>query len=272
MMRVLLALVLAACVTAAPDPVAITAMTYNIGSAAEIPLTRHELRAVAYTIKKAGADIVGLTEVDIGTDRHLGRDMVGELAVELADLGYPMHRYYTPIQWYHGGWRVIAIFSRFPIVAEGYAITHEQGFPFREEWKVASVSVEAAPGIIVHAFMTHYWIGDGSRHPSQTETILRYAAGFEGPKVLMGDFNLTPSHPCYRMILDAGWVDTAVAATGGHIPTVSGIAGVVAPERLHQIDYVFVSPDLEVLDAYVPDMTVSDHWPLVARLRLPYPR
>lgn len=251
--------------TAAQQPLELCAMAYNIGSAARIPLGPAQLDQIAAQIVELRADLVGMTEVDIGTDWHDGRDMVGELAVALARHGYPMHRYFTPTLRYHGGWMVLVLWSRFPILETGYRITVQNE---NEDWKVAQVAVQLPDGRPLRVFMTHYWIGDGSKHQHQTDTITTYVHEFEGPKILMGDFNLTPDSPYFRQILASGLEEACLVSNATHCPTVSGRAGEVAPQRLYQIDYIFSTRDLKVTQAFVPDKTVSDHWPVVARLTL----
>lgn len=242
--------------------VSLTAMTYNIGSAAGIPLGPEQMAQIAQEIKDAQADVVGMTEVDIGTYRHDYRDMVSEIEVELNEIGYPMYHYYTPIASFAAGSMVLVIWSRYPIVETDYRVTLPEG---PEDRKVARARIVIDCHTAVDCFMTHYFIGDGSLHQQQTDIILDYVHSFQGPRVLMGDFNFTPDSIYYDQVIASGLEDACIAAGVGHLPTVGSGAGIVAPPRLYQIDFVFGSPDIDWYDAFVPDTTVSDHWPLAAR-------
>lgn len=250
--------------------VSLTAMTYNVGSAAGIPLGPEQMAQIAQEIEGAQADVVGMTEVDIGTQRHDYRDMVAEIEAELYSIGYPMYRYHTPTLMAPGGSMVLVIWSRYPIVDTGYRITVPE---YLHGWKVARATIMLGYHVAVDCFMTHYYIGDGSLHQHQTDVVLDYVHSFDGPRVLMGDFNFTPDSTYYDQIIDSGLEDACIAAGVGHLPTVGAGAGIVAPPRLYQIDFVFGSPDIDWYDAFVPDTTVSDHWPLAARglVALPTP-
>jgi endonuclease/exonuclease/phosphatase family metal-dependent hydrolase len=246
---------------AAPLDRPLKVMTYNIGSAAGIPLGLEQIDQIAREIKRERADIVGMTEVDIGTDWHGDRDMVGELAVALARNGYVMHHYYTPTLTYHGGNMVLVIWSRFIIEAGDFVVTKEEG---PAGWKAARIEVKPDGRNPLHVFMTHYWIGDGSKHKQQTDHVIAFVNRFEGARIVMGDFNFTPAQPYYRQYIDAGFQDACIATVGRHLPTVGGGAGKVAPPQRQQIDFIFGSPEVRFRAAYVPETTVSDHWPLVA--------
>jgi len=266
---VMLGLLFAACGRAAAqdrEPIGLTVMTYNIGSAAKVPLGAKQIVQIANEIKSAQADVVGMTEVDFNTDWHDHRDMVSEIGYALAKVGYPMHHYYTPTLTYHGGNMVLVLWSRHGIVDSGYRITVPEG---PHGWKVAGITIEPKRGRKVHLFMTHYWIGDGSKHKHQTDTVINYAAEFTGPRILMGDFNFRPEQPYHQQVIDAGYQDSCQIVHGAPCPTVGGGAGKVAPEQLVQIDFIFGSPEVTFTDAYVPDTTVSDHWPLVAKVAIP---
>jgi endonuclease/exonuclease/phosphatase family metal-dependent hydrolase len=261
-------LLFAACGCAAAqdrEPIKLTLMTYNVGSAAGVPLGPEQIAQLANEIKTAGADVVGMTEVDFNTDWRGRRDMVCEIGLALAKAGYPMHHYYTPTLTYHGGNMVLVLWSRYGIVDSGYRITVPEG---PHGWKVASVTIEPERGRKVHVFMTHYWIGDGSKHKHQTDTVIDYAKQFTGPRILLGDFNFRPEQPYHQQILDAGYQDSCEVVHGAPCPTVGRGGGKASPDRVHQIDFIFGSPDVTFTDTYVPETTVSDHWPLVAKVAI----
>ncbi len=79
------------------------------------------------------------------------------------------------------------------------------------------------------------------------------------PIILSGDFNSTPDQWFY------GWLSRGLRAAGR-------LGGVAAPSwpaarPLVRIDHVLVSHEWEVLDGAVPAAELSDHRPVIARLR-----
>ena len=110
----------------------------------------------------------------------------------------------------------------------------------------------------VTVLVTHFGLNP-DEHEKAAETVIQH---IEDEKcILMGDFNVLPdSH-----ILDPIRVrmkDTADAFTA---PLLSFPADV--PDR--KIDYIFVSPDIEVVSADIPALALSDHRPYIAELIIP---
>ncbi len=250
---------------AEPSSITLKVMTYNIGSAAGIPLETKQMNQIADQMAAEKVDLAGFQEVDVGPDRHQNRDLASEISVALSSRKWPMYHYYTPTIPYPGGTMGLAIFSRFPIQVEDYRVT----VPIASEtWKVARVEIRLPNETTLDFYTTHYWIGDGSRHQHQTETIINFLRESKGPKILTGDFNLTPDQPYFKQLLDYGLQEACLTANATHCPTVGKGAGIVAPELIKQIDYIFVSPEFKVLKAWVPDSTVSDHWPILAEVKV----
>jgi endonuclease/exonuclease/phosphatase family metal-dependent hydrolase len=78
--------------------------------------------------------------------------------------------------------------------------------------------------------------------------------------ILMGDFNMQPQDPILQPIF-AKMKDTAVCFTGEKFSFPSD-----APNK--KIDYIFVSRDVEVLAADIPDIVASDHRPHTAEIEI----
>lgn len=81
--------------------------------------------------------------------------------------------------------------------------------------------------------------------------------------VLAGDLNATPGQPEIQLLAEAGLVSVTARLAAGPVHTYSADA----PRR--QIDYVWISPDLEAEAFDVPRTNASDHLPLVTTVRLP---
>ena len=77
--------------------------------------------------------------------------------------------------------------------------------------------------------------------------------------ILMGDFNVTPENPVLAPIR-AKMKDTADLFDAPKLSFPSD-----KPEQ--KIDYIFVSQDIEVMDADIPPIVASDHRPHTATVK-----
>ena len=88
-------------------------------------------------------------------------------------------------------------------------------------------------------------------------TVLKHLKGEKC--VLMGDFNLVPEHPLLVPIREK----MKDAADLFDEPKLSYPSD--APTR--KIDYIFVSPDIELISADIPAVVASDHRPHTAEIK-----
>lgn len=77
----------------------------------------------------------------------------------------------------------------------------------------------------------------------------------------MGDFNATPVEPEIKLFYDAGLVDSQAELGKGDILTW------VHYEPFERIDYIWVTPDIEIFSVFVPYSTASDHLPVVLDIK-----
>ncbi|MBQ8267348.1 MAG: hypothetical protein IJZ21_03075, partial [Clostridia bacterium] len=78
--------------------------------------------------------------------------------------------------------------------------------------------------------------------------------------ILMGDFNMQPDNPILNPIRER-MVDTSKYFTEPKLSFPSD-----KPEI--KIDYLFVSPDVEVISADIPAIVAADHRPHIAKIEL----
>ncbi len=78
----------------------------------------------------------------------------------------------------------------------------------------------------------------------------------------MGDLNARPDSDAIRIMVENGLID--ISAEIGEQPTYTYYSA--NPD--HQIDYIFVSPDMGYSDFSIPQTTASDHLPLLATIFL----
>lgn len=246
---------------AEPVPFRFQVLSYNCGSGATIPLTPEGIRRVAEEIMDNRADIVGICEFDHGTSWYDGRDMFAELRVALADRGYPMHSFETPIFAYQGGWFVHGLLSRWAIAESDKRVVWRE-----RNWIVDRITVEPVPGLEIDACMTHIWPVGGSE--AYLEACFDYVNESPRPRLFMGDFNMTS--------LDvpeaSGFRQTCMIANGAPCLTVGQGATISGPLPLEaQIDHIFVSEEFRVIRSYTHYTSLSDHWPIVAELEIDAP-
>lgn len=99
------------------------------------------------------------------------------------------------------------------------------------------------------------------------------------PAVLLGDLNMTPRHPGYRRISQLGLLDAWVEAgmgRGATFPTRFGYPRASGEPKARQkvvpfvrFDYIWCTPGITILGAWLGPDAGSDHAPVLARLRLP---
>ena len=78
--------------------------------------------------------------------------------------------------------------------------------------------------------------------------------------ILMGDFNMTPDDAMLNPIR-ARMIDTASVFDGEKFSFPSD-----NPNR--KIDYIFVSPDIEIINSDIPAIVAADHRPHTAQIKI----
>lgn len=140
-------------------------------------------------------------------------------------------------------------------------------------------------GTVVTVFVTHLEVADSRSRVAQAEALTDIASRTPTPRIIMGDFNATPTHALEtalmlrehndayaldRVLVDSRWLAAQGPferdyLKGGHT------IGVFDPSA--RIDYIFASLDIGVVDeigaAGVPRSPASDHLPYVVTLKLP---
>ena len=231
-------------------PATVRVMSYNVhqGFSAGGIL---DVSQIADTIRRASPDILGLEESDTVRITSGGVDLVDYVA---STLGY--HAAYGPptsAQTYG-----VSILSRFPIKAWNYTLLPSPG-----DNRVVVHAYLAVGNVGVHVFAVHLGL-NGMERDAQIAEVLRIAAAFDAPRILVGDFNACPSGLCpetdatpdhvYASV-NATWTDTWEAANPGTPVSMSYTYDSVNP--FERIDYVFVSAGVSVVRAAVVGQCVT---------------
>jgi endonuclease/exonuclease/phosphatase family metal-dependent hydrolase len=253
---------------AAIGPRYLTVMTFNIKHAKLSPTGMAGLAAV---IRSAHPDVVGLQEVDRSWSRSGNVDQAAVLAQ-----GLGMKSFFQPNLncvsadlsgdgfCQYGN----AILSRYPFVGASFRLYSLPTVPRAEPRGLARVAINVG-GRIVDLFNAHLTYINSLR-PRQVEFIRNLVRHDRRPFVVTGDFNARPFFP--EMVRLRQVVRDAPSAAGR--PALRTFA-VGTPVRF---DYVLLprppldGPPQRVLAlsarvVYVPQ--VSDHRPLIARIRIP---
>lgn len=231
-------------------------MSYNILHCAKYPDKKNIVYPLyAEAIKKVGADIVALNEVYGDGPGELYADQAGILA-ELA--GYPYHYFAQAIYTKGKGPYGNALLSKLPIEhAETILIPDPALKTGPKNYETRCVLKARLQGGIT-VLVTHFGLNT-DEEINAVLTLLRNA-----PKekcIAMGDFNTEP-HDGILMPLQDRMRDAAELLQ----PPLMTFS-TDTPHK--KIDYIFVSNDIEVLEADVPHIGVSDHFPHTATVRIP---
>ena len=237
-----------------------------------------DLQASIDVMGAHGADIIGVQEVDRFWARSAFLDEPAEIA---AGLGMAHHCYaanldhapdsHSDVPHQYG----TAIVSRFPILSCSNTLLPRTGNQEQRGLTLAVINVDGVPLQFYNTHLHHRSLDIAPDRALQTVeigTIMDEAPA--GSKVLVGDFNAIPTADEMAPILARFFDAWAVAG----IPTADNPEGFTSSADLvndptRRIDYVFVSSQVVVAQAYVPidadTRLAADHYPVVADISLP---
>ena len=229
-------------------------MTFNVQHCRSYLQDVIDIPLMADTIRKHAPDIVGLNEMYDKGEKPQFTAQTAELA-RLAD--YPYHFFAKAIDFGGANPYGNGFLSRIRIEkAEVIPIPDpavRTGTKLYETRCLLKAELENGVTVLV----THFGLNP-DEHQNAVDTILPHLKSEKC--ILMGDFNVQPDNPVLAPIY-ARMKDTAKAFSA---PLLSWPSD--APVK--KIDYVFVSPDIEVVRADIPACVASDHRPHIAEIVL----
>lgn len=238
----------------APAPVSdkgltVSIMTYNLHNSFNTK-GKLDLEAIAQTIESSNPDIVALQEVSRGWVVSGRTDMLLWLSHRLK-MSYVFGPTADPF-WGN------AILSRYPILAYSRHDLPPRDLLILRGFITALVDLGKDEKLKVIATHFHDPVVDTKIRQVQAKTIIDFMARTDGKRtVLLGDLNAGPKDPEILMLQGAGLIDT-----GSRIDP--HLAYTFTSDNPHQrIDYILISPDLQIGDIKVPLSTASDHLPVV---------
>ena len=215
------------------------------------------LEEIAEFIKSEDADIVALQEVDVKTNREMaphqnGKDFITELGFHSG-----MLTAYARTIDYSGGYYGIGILSKFP-----FKQTRKIMLPFpqgaREQRAMLIADIELPDGKTISFVSTHLDHSISEVRQSQVQQINETLKDNPYPVIVAGDFNAVPGSPEIKEGMSE-W---------GQACSLDYTAPANAPRV--KIDYIFYYPKekWQVTESKTPTISLSDHLPVVARLKL----
>lgn len=251
--------------------------TFNILHGRSVHDGAVELDRLAESVGRIDADVLALQEVDCDQPRSAMADLTA-VAAEAMDA--VTHRFVAAIAGTPGAtWMAatgreqpgtaaygIALLSRFPV--QNWQVVRLPRIPMtfpmylREPGKVLMVNEEPRAAMVARLDTPLGLMTVANTHLSfvpgwnrvQLHHLARDLRGFGGPRVLMGDLNMTP--PRTRR-----WVGMRALCTARTFP---------ADDPQRQLDHILTDdPTLAVDECQAPELPVSDHRALVVDVSRP---
>ena len=213
--------------------------------------TRRNLNDLTNFLRSLQPDLVGLVEVDAGSYRSERQNQARQIAEALG-------HYHT----YRSKYSETAWFRRFPLLGkQGNAflardtIHNERFHYFDKGMKRLVIELELEYFCV---FLVHLSLTFRTRH-HQLADLYAWLRDTGKPHIVAGDFNALWGHDELRLFCAAA---NLVNANHKALPTFPSWA----PRR--QLDFILHSPDIRISRFWIPQVTHSDHLPLVADFEL----
>ncbi len=230
-------------------------MTFNTQHCLNFLEQKIDFQLMAKTILDYGADIIGLNEMRGEGEREDYTDQVPKLS-QLTSIPY----FYFA--------KAIDVDGKNPYgngILSKFKITEVKTIPIPDPIEKAGTESYETRCILkatlengLTVLVTHF----GLNPEEQENAVKTVIENLPSQKcVLMGDFNVTPDNPVLAPIRER-MTDTANLFNEDLLSYPSDKPNV-------KIDYIFVSPDIEVISADIPSIVTSDHRPHRADIAYP---
>jgi len=226
-------------------------MTYNIHQGINADLMV-DLGSIADAIVRENPDVVALNEVNRARATNGFLDVLPYLSRRL-DMPYVFGANYEDGQYGN------AILSRYPIV--DWENTHYVNNT-TEIRGALRAGIQTADGEVTFysTHLDHIGGEDNARLEQVTELLALWNGA--GRTVILGDMNAIPDTPEISALYAAEFVDVLLAT--GQADAFTFWDPIPTPGR--RIDFIFITPDLKVENAWLPQTRASDHLPVVAEI------
>lgn len=228
-------------------------MSFNTQHCLNFLTRKIDFQIMADAIKKCDADIIGLNEMrDKG--EHIEYEKQTEILAEL--IGFKYHYFAKAIDVDGRNPYGNALISKYPIISSETILVPEPEFRNSTKYETRCLLKAKLEGGIT-VLVSHF----GLNSDEQRNAVNIVLENIEKEKcILMGDFNVLPDNEVLEPIRKV-MKDTADCFSGALMSYPSD-----KPNK--KIDYIFVSPDIEVVSADIPAIIASDHRPHVATVNI----
>jgi endonuclease/exonuclease/phosphatase family metal-dependent hydrolase len=204
-------------------------------------------------IASENPDILCINEMDHLNERNDFTDMVKIFSEEL---GYPYYFFGKAIDYRKGEYGNV-VFSKYPIIsAENTAVPETSN---KEDRAAIAAVVDLGADKYIKVITSHFGLS-AEEQVKAASLIVSIVEDSEYPVIFTGDLNCTPQAeqlaPIYSTLKDTAMTQEMLTYPADK------------PEK--KIDYIFVSPEIEVVSAYVKKTNASDHLPYIATLNYQY--
>ncbi|MGD9605051.1 MAG: endonuclease/exonuclease/phosphatase family protein [Bacilli bacterium] len=224
-------------------------MTFNIQHCKNYMTKEIDIDIMVKTIKDCHGDIIGLNEVFGASETEPSQaEMIAKA------LGY--HYYFGQAILYHGRPYGNAIISKYPITKVETIMIPD---PIKNdiEFFESRCFIKALfHSLNFTLFTSHFGLAKGEKI-NAVNTLLLLMKNETNPLVFMGDLNMEPNDAILQPLFSH-----LVNTLPSNEPTFPSIN----PNK--KIDYIFVSKEIDVLKATIPNIVASDHFPLLAMLKI----
>ena len=208
---------------------------------------------MANAILQCGADVVGLNEMRQG---ELYPDYAKQTEILSQKTGLPHFFFAKAINLRHGEYGN-GLLSRVPIAqAQVIPVPNPEkktGTTHYETRCLLKATLQNGVTVLV----IHFGVNPDEQK-NAVQTVVQHLK--DQNCILMGDFNVTPENPVLDPIR-ARMRDVASSVT-------APLFSYPSDNPRGKIDYIFTSPDIEVVCAEMPPIVASDHLPHTAEIRL----
>ena len=227
-------------------------MRYGTGGGSLFPWqgylrrTTPNVNAIAGFLKDLNPDIAGLVEVDSGSFRHRRSHQAEQLAKQLGH--YHCYRSkYGEQSWLH----YVPVFNKQGNAFLTRDTIHNSQFHFFNRGMKKLVIELELEGVTV--FLVHLALKFRIRHQQMSE-LYDLVKSTDKPHVVAGDFNA---------FFGRNEMNLFLAATGLRNANEDGAPTFPSWQPKRELDFIFYSDGVDMIDFSIPPVVYSDHLPLV---------
>ena len=230
-------------------------MSYNTQHCLNYLTQEIDFDIIVDTIQRCGADVVGLQEIlDTGTDPNF----VAQTKILAERLGF--YSYFAKaIDFGENNPYGIALVSRYPILSTEVIFIPDPEVRKYDGYYETRVLLKTVIDVYggLNVLVSHFGLNPDEQE-NAVQTVMPNLP--EKRCVFLGDLNMEPDNPILNPIMDKLY-DTAQLFSSPKLSFPSD-----TPRM--KIDYIFVSKDLKVESADIPEIVSSDHRPHIATIEL----